>query len=780
MIDLHGESGVFLPVRGNVRATRRSRVGEQTPRRRDPLPAADRRPQLRRRRGEVVRPVLGEVGCLHGGAHDPARRRLVDRARERQDLAEARDVRGGGLREGEREPPRAQHVPCVPERVARDDPQQQLLPRGPHEVAVVVPVARERERLVAVELLVAGLQVDVRVVRRGRADVAVEVPLVDREPDAADLVDEILEPVEVDLDEVVDLDPERVPHDAGQQPLAAVLERHVDAVMAVPRDRHVQVAWDREERDPVPLRLDPREHDRVGAGTRAALPAVVGADQQDRLRRRLGRQPDERMRGHPVQLGPHRADDRALRPSVQLVDRARSLPVGDTGRGADEDDDRRHDPDDEPPHGQGRHRIPVSAGGVAKRRPLLGNGVGVLRIDTATGNLVAGRTPIFPLGLSDPPPVDGTAPGGRPAWAEIADAGVTFVRHYDPWTRAAAGEQLANVRHKLDVAHAHGLQVWLALAGVDQTLAQRGLLDEIVRACKGHPGLGVWKGADEPAHARVPAAGLVAVHEHVRALDPDHPLAIIEAPRNPAATKGGRDRVLTAAALRPYAGACDVHGVDIYPVSFPPGKHAGRANKDISVVGDVTRIVAEASPQKAIWTTLQIAWSGVLPPRNRVVFPTLQQARFMAYDAVVAGARGLFFFGGHLLPVLSPQDRVRGWNWTYWRKVQRPLVEELAGPQHVEALVAPAAPFTVEASAPDVALSARQTRDSIYLIAVRRSPSATGRIRFRGLPAGIGEGTVLAHGPSNPPRHVAVKGGAFTDASPYRPHNARVYRFPRV
>jgi len=231
--------------------------------------------------------------------------------------------------------------------------------------------------------------------------------------------------------------------------------------------------------------------------------------------------------------------------------------------------------------------------------------------------------------------------------------------------------------------------------------------------------------------------------------------------------------------LRPYADACDIHGVDIYPVSVPPGKHAGRANRDISVVGDVTRIVQEAKPSQTIWTTLQIAWSGVLPPRNQVVFPTLQQARFMAYDAIIAGARGLFFFGGHLRPVMTPQDRVRGFNWTYWRNVQKPLTQELAGPQHVAALLAPDAPFKVTASARDVVLSARQAADSVYVIAVRRSPTAHSRVTFRGLPAGITQGTVLPHGPSNPARKIGVKDGVFTDISPYGPHNARVYRFPR-
>jgi hypothetical protein len=401
------------------------------------------------------------------------------------------------------------------------------------------------------------------------------------------------------------------------------------------------------------------------------------------------------------------------------------------------------------------------------------------RIDPKTGNLIAGGEAIFPLGLSDPPPVDGLAPNGGPAWKEVAGAGINFARHYDPWAASSAAEQLINVRHKLDVAREHGLQLWLALAGVDNTLANKKLLTDLVNALKGHAGLGVWKGADEPAHGHLAVKSLVAVHDHVRSLDPDHPIAIIEAPRNPSVQKGGSDRVLTAAAMKPYAAACDIHGVDVYPVSVPPGKHAGRANKDISVVGDVTGILAAASAPKPIWTTLQIAWSGVLPPRNQVVFPTLQEARFMAYDAIIAGARGLFFFGGHLRQVMNAQDRVRGFNWTYWRKVQKPLTQELSGPQHVAALLAADAPFTVTANAADIALSARQTADSIYLIVVRRSPTANGRVSCSGLPAAITEGTVLPHGASNPSRKITVKDGAFTDASPYGPHNARVYRFPR-
>jgi hypothetical protein len=397
-------------------------------------------------------------------------------------------------------------------------------------------------------------------------------------------------------------------------------------------------------------------------------------------------------------------------------------------------------------------------------------------IDAATGNLLVAGQPVFPIGLSDPPPLGTTAPNGRDAWAEIASAGVTFVRNFTVWSAAGLAEQLIEVGRELDAAPAHGLQLWLALAGVDRDLSHRALLNQIVNTVKGHPGLGAWKGVDEPAHAHVPAAGCIAVYRHLKQLDPHHPLVIIEAPRGPGPTPHSPDRPLTVAAVRPYAAACDVHGIDIYPL--PPGAHAGGppVNTDISVVGDMTFLMARATGRKAIWTTLQIAWSGVLPP-HPTVFPTLPQARFMAYDAVIAGARGLFFFGGHLRQVMTPADRARGWNWTYWRRVQRPLVEELTDPDHMRALLAPDAQIAITASAPDVAHRARRAGNVLYLLAVRRSRTARGRVRFGGLPATVTHGTVLAHPGGNPARPVTLTRGAFTDPSPFAPHNARVYRF---
>jgi hypothetical protein len=192
--------------------------------------------------------------------------------------------------------------------------------------------------------------------------------------------------------------------------------------------------------------------------------------------------------------------------------------------------------------------------------------------------------------------------------------------------------------------------------------------------------------------------------------------------------------------------------------------------------------------------TLQIAWSGMFPRQQRPDlvprFPTLHEERFMAYQAIINGARGLIFFGGDLTPVMRPRDAQLGWNWTFWQLVLRPLLIELASPTVRPALVAPAI-AGVQASAADVELTARGDGTFLYLIAVRRSPTLTNRVTFSRLPRRR-DGTSLVSGevafeyaqvPLPPPadptkqafRRVAVTNNSFSDW--FGPHDVHVYRF---
>jgi hypothetical protein len=119
---------------------------------------------------------------------------------------------------------------------------------------------------------------------------------------------------------------------------------------------------------------------------------------------------------------------------------------------------------------------------------------------------------------------------------------------------------------------------------------------------------------------------------------------------------------------------------------------------------------------------LQIAYSGILPPKVPI-FPTIREERFMAYQAIVAGARGLVFFGGDLAQVMRPVDAAAGWNWTFWHTVLKPLVQELSSTAVGSALLAPDPSVRVRANKSDIALLARESEPFLYLIAVRRSPT---------------------------------------------------------
>jgi len=357
-----------------------------------------------------------------------------------------------------------------------------------------------------------------------------------------------------------------------------------------------------------------------------------------------------------------------------------------------------------------------------------------------TGVLLVGGQKVFPIGLSDPPPHDGLAPSGQHAFQELANAGATMIRTGTPdWALVRINHQIAAEKAIQDAAAAHGLHCWMR------------------------------------------PAGLVKALTRIRALDPEHPLVIIQAPRGPVSQLVG------------YRPAFDVTGVDIFPVAYPPGLHCDNGNADISVVGDMTDKMKEASGGKPVWMTLQIAWSGTalskgapdIVPR----FPSLPQERFMAYQAIVHGARGLVFFGGHLTEVCTPDDAKAGWNWTFWRQVLRPVIHELSSSDLQPALLAPDSKIPVKlkphtSGVTDIELVVRRAGNFLYVIAVKRGGSPA-LVEFVGLPP-VSKGEVLFEYVQRPlpppplsnrqiPRPVKISAGGFRDW--FSAHDAHVYRF---
>ena len=215
-----------------------------------------------------------------------------------------------------------------------------LLTRDPVEVRVRVPVANVVERLPPGELLVARLEVDLRVAERAAA--VVEVAPIDVDPGAVESVDDLPEAAEVDRDQVVDLHPGEEPHGLQRALRPAGRVCGVDLVeerrpsRAADLDAHV--AREREERDRVGRRIGPDEHEGVGApGGPFSLASVVPDHERDRG---LPGQGNRELAGGLADLGGLRGDRRNRLVEIEI------RPAGRPGR---DDETRDPEPHRDPP-----------------------------------------------------------------------------------------------------------------------------------------------------------------------------------------------------------------------------------------------------------------------------------------------------------------------------------------------------------------------------------------------------------------------------------------------
>lgn len=376
------------------------------------------------------------------------------------------------------------------------------------------------------------------------------------------------------------------------------------------------------------------------------------------------------------------------------------------------------------------------------------------------GRLFVDDVPTFFLGFAPGPPVDLKTPEGGDGWAELAEGGISVVRHGAPprtdWNEEA--EDLFEAY--LDVAYGHGVRVWPMLRELvllsDQQSRDR--LSSFINRFKDHPGVLFWKTTDEPQWCNVPPEPIIEAYQIMRALDPNHPVWICHAPRG------------TLEQLKPYNDACDVLSTDIYPVSEPSGKHSLEPNKSLSMVGDYTRRMVELSEgKKMVFMVLQVCWSGVMSrpdKQNRLMFPTMRQERYMMYQAIICGARSLSFFG---MPFgLTGRDAELGWNWTYWRAVLKPLFAEIKpGSELYPVLTAPDSDYPLAfTGAPQIEVTHREAGVYLYIIAAAREGRRR-RVRFSGVEDG--EVTVLFEN-----RTILASNGGFSDY--FSEHDVHVYR----
>jgi IPT/TIG domain len=378
--------------------------------------------------------------------------------------------------------------------------------------------------------------------------------------------------------------------------------------------------------------------------------------------------------------------------------------------------------------------------------------------------------PTFPIVLNPGPPLGGMTPWGTDGLAETSAAGVNVygTGNGGTWTDAGISNALAWDR----AAAALNVYTWPNLGGYSQALPgspeDEGLANVVDTLTNDPSGSAIafWKGRDEPwysdiapsalefAYCRVTSRGDPSWCDGEDPLDPSQLWVTIEAPRG------------TAADLAPYSSVTDVHGVDIYPVTI------NHASPNLQAVGKWTATLASISPSSPVWTTIQICASGSSDKTTGAyVLPTFQQERYMAYDAILNGAKALNFYGGDNTHCFSGSDGTYGWNWSFWQDVLQPLVKQLSASSPLAPALVNAArtPTVTTGSGTEAMLREGTSVDDLWLIAARHGASVR-TVTFRGLPRWTHRGSVYTEN-----RTVVASGGSFRDR--FAQWDVHVYHF---
>lgn len=248
--------------------------------------------------------------------------------------------------------------------------------------------------------------------------------------------------------------------------------------------------------------------------------------------------------------------------------------------------------------------------------------------------------PLFPIGFY-------SAPDDEAAFADMADAGVNLIH-------------CGNIA-ELDRAHGYGVYGWVTLP-MHTELTPEG--EQRITEVLDHPALAVWEGPDEMVWNFTTYSGLVrsGVHERKGEWWDQTPRATTYA-REQAATImpnihrwAARIRELDsqkrpiwfneaytsdAIYVRQYLDVVDITGCDLYPVKA--------VSRNIAEVGDFTERFNKVGRNMPVWMVLQgFSWHELKEKEGENLpeaYPTFTESRFMAWNAITHGAKGVLYWG---------------------------------------------------------------------------------------------------------------------------------------
>ena len=143
---------------------------------------------------------------------------------------------------------------------------------------------------------------------------------------------------------------------------------------------------------------------------------------------------------------------------------------------------------------------------------------------------------VFPIGFALPPSPDAKTPDGKPAREELRQAGAIFIRTAPMADVEVSSrwdtEWVEREKQYMKAAAQAGMYCMPALKELVEIDAKHPEIEQrlrrVLRLFKNDPGLGVWKGADEPQWGKIPVSTLVSAYRIIHDEDPNHPIWVVQ------------------------------------------------------------------------------------------------------------------------------------------------------------------------------------------------------------------------------------------------------------
>lgn len=240
-----------------------------------------------------------------------------------------------------------------------------------------------------------------------------------------------------------------------------------------------------------------------------------------------------------------------------------------------------------------------------------------------------------------------------------------FAKTADPWREARdAGFNLTHTGATpadLQKAGKYDFYAWTTVGALNGK--NEAAIRKTVESLRNEPALILWETEDEPTFVwkkpleiRTPAERIIATRKLVQSLDPTRLFYLNQSPTHLVST------------LRKYNEGTDVVATDVYPVIprgirdqyalWPDGQQGDFLNESISQTGQYADKMRQvAGPGRPVFMVLQgFAWESIQkePDPKKLLYPTKEQGRFMAYQSIAHGANGILYWGLHLGPANNP------------------------------------------------------------------------------------------------------------------------------